>query len=156
MELLRKVANFSTSIEDKKNIYVLYIRSILEQSCVVWNSSLTVENIEDLERVQKSAVRIILGKEFTDYETALDKVDLEKLEVRRENLSLKFAQKCLKNAKTEDMFPVRNKIHTMGVRNQEKYEVKHANTERLKNSAIPYMQRLLNNNEVKTRKRTPG
>ena len=35
MELLRKVANFSTSIEDKKEIYVLYVRSVLEQSSVV-------------------------------------------------------------------------------------------------------------------------
>ena len=64
MELLRKVANFSTSIDDKRIIYILYVRSILEQSSVVWHSSLTKENIEDLERVQKSAVRIILGKEY--------------------------------------------------------------------------------------------
>ena len=156
MELLRKVATFSTSIEDKRNIYILYIRSILEQSCVVWNSNLTVENKEDLERVQKAAVRIILGKEFTNYESALDKVDLEKLEDRRENLCLKFAKNCLKHTKTKEMFPERNKIHSMGIRNPEKYEVAHANTERLKDSAIPYMQRLLNKNEEKTRKRTPG
>ena len=30
MELLRKVASFTTSIEEKKNIYILYIRSILD------------------------------------------------------------------------------------------------------------------------------
>ena len=35
MELLRKVSSFTTSMEEKKNIYILYIRSILEQSCVV-------------------------------------------------------------------------------------------------------------------------
>ena len=29
-------------------------------------------------------------------------------------------------------------------RNEEKYMVKYANTDRLKNSAIPYMQRMLN------------
>ena len=45
LELLRKVACFSTSIEDKKCIYMLYIRSILEQSCVVWHSSLTKEKM---------------------------------------------------------------------------------------------------------------
>ena len=32
MELLRKVASFTNSLADKKNIYVLFIRSILEQS----------------------------------------------------------------------------------------------------------------------------
>ena len=44
LELLRKVASFTNSIEDKKSIYILYIRSILEQSSVVWHSSLTEEN----------------------------------------------------------------------------------------------------------------
>ena len=57
MILLRKVASFGASIDDMKNIYILYIRSILEQSCVVWHSSLTEENSQDLERIQKSAVR---------------------------------------------------------------------------------------------------
>ena len=61
MELLRKVAGFTTSIEEKKNIYMLYIRSILEQSSVVWHSSLTQDNSDDLERVQKAAGKIILG-----------------------------------------------------------------------------------------------
>ena len=83
MELLRKVANFTSSIADKKNIYILYIRSILEQSSVVWHSSLTQENCDDLERVQKCAIRIILGEHFQDYEDALLKVDLETLIVER-------------------------------------------------------------------------
>ena len=144
MELLRKVAGFSTSIEEKKNIYILYIRSILEQSSVVWHSSLTREKAEDLERVKKNAVRIILGKPFNDYNEALEKIGLQTLNERRNKLSLKFAKKYLKNDKTKGMFPLRSKIHTMENRNEEKYVVKYANTDRLKNSAIPYMQRMLN------------
>ena len=65
MQLLRKVSKFTVSKDERKHIYVLYIRSILEQSCVVWHSSLTQENSEDLERVQKAAVRIILGKKIS-------------------------------------------------------------------------------------------
>ena len=38
--LLRKVASFSKYREDLK----IYVRSILEQACVVWHSSLTQEN----------------------------------------------------------------------------------------------------------------
>ena len=97
MELLRKVASFTTSIEEKKEIYILYIRSILEQSCVVWNSSLTEENCDDLERVQKAAVRIIVGKNYTNYENALLKADLEPLKIRRDKLSKTFAEKCLQS-----------------------------------------------------------
>ena len=77
MELLREVANFSTSVEDKRTIYILYVRSILEQSSVVWHSSLTKENSEDLERVQRAALRIILGKDFKNYDDALIKADLD-------------------------------------------------------------------------------
>ena len=47
MELLRKVAAFTKSVEEKKNIYVLYVRSILEQSSEVWHNSLTKENSDD-------------------------------------------------------------------------------------------------------------
>ena len=86
MELLRKVSKFTLSKEEKKNIYVLYIRSILEQSCVVWHSSLTQDNLDDLERVQKCAVRIILGKEYPqNYEQALVRSDLDLLKERRPN-----------------------------------------------------------------------
>ena len=144
MELLRKVASFGTSIEEKKNIYILYIQSILEQSCVVWHSSLTAENAQDLERIQKAAVRIILGKNFENYEEALDKIDLQPLNVRREELCLKFAKKCLKHPKVKDMFPTREKPHEMQLRDEEKFVVRHANTERMKKSSIPYMQRILN------------
>ena len=130
MELLRKVASFTSSIEDKRNIYILYIRSILEQSSVVWNSSLTIENKEDLERVQRAAVRIIIGKNFENYEEALSKVNLQKLEERRNHLSLKFAQKCTQNDKTEGIFPLKTKTNAMEIRNPEEFIVSHAHTER--------------------------
>ena len=81
MELLRKVASFTSSINDKKTIYIQYVRSILEQSCQVWYSSLTQENREDLERVQKCAVRIIVGgQNYENYESGLIKAGLESLE----------------------------------------------------------------------------
>ena len=63
--------------------------------------------------------------------------------------------KCTKNEKTQEIFPKREKEHEMQARNEEKYHVQHAKTNRLKNSAIPYMQRLLNEN-LNQRKRMPG
>ena len=42
------------------------------------------------------------------------------------------------------MFPIKEKIHEMELRDEEKYVVNHANTERMNKSAIPFMQRLLN------------
>ena len=54
MRLLHKMSEFGAPTEDLKGIYIAYIRSILEQSAVVWHASLTVQNIEDLERIPKS------------------------------------------------------------------------------------------------------
>ena len=62
MNLLRKMAEFNAPMEDLKHIYVTFIRSILEHSCIVWNSSLSEKNAQDLERIQKSAVKIILKR----------------------------------------------------------------------------------------------
>ena len=42
-----------------------------------------------------------------------------------------------------------NKSHLMELRNTETYKAKMANTEGYKDSAIPYMQRLINKHEQK-------
>ena len=150
MELLRKVATFGTSSAELTNIYILFIRSLLEQSATVWHSSLTEENISDLERVQKSAVKIILQERYKGYKKSLNILGIQTLSERRQQLCLSFAQKCVKNPKTSDMFPLNDKTHNMGTRNTEKYKVQHAHTGRLKNSAIIFMQNLLNEHEHKT------
>ena len=147
MELIRRVAEFGTPIEDMKEIYILFVRSILEQSATVWHSSLTQENIQDLERVQKSATKIILNDSEMQYEKRLAKLGLETLSSRRETLCLNFAIKCTKSEKVKNMFPLNEKRHDMETRNEDKFKVQFANTTRLKNSPIVYMQKLLNENE---------
>ena len=129
-----------------KEVYILFIRSLLEQSAVVWHSSLTEENRNDLERIQKTACKIILGDKFIDYEQALILLDLDNLHDRRTLLCLNFARKSSKNHKTSDMFPRNHKQHTMEMRSPEVFQVQHANTERLLKSSIIYMQNLLNDN----------
>ena len=144
MQLLRKIATFGTNQDELKDIYVLFIRSLLEQSATVWHSSLTEENRNDLERIQKTAVRIILGDRYRNYEQALLEIDLENLDDRRTSLCLTFAKKCCRNPQTSNMFPKNVKMHNMDTRNQELYKVQHANTERLQKSSIIYMQNLMN------------
>ena len=140
MELLRRAASFSPSVEDLKDIYILFIRSILEQSATVWHSNITEENSSDLERVQKSAVKIILKEKYSNYENALAQLGIESLDLRREHLCLNFARKCVKNQKLAHMFPKNTKPHGMNSRHEEKYKVQFANT-------VVYMQKLLNLND---------
>ena len=78
MCLLRAVSQFKPPLSDLKLIYIQYIISLLEQSCVVWHSSLTQENKDDIERVQKNSMRVILRQSYTTYKNALNILDLEK------------------------------------------------------------------------------
>ena len=105
LQILRKSTEFTSSIDDLKTIYIAYVRSILEQSSVLWGSSLTDENKCDLERVQKNSCRIILGERYENYENALKEICLETLEERRKVLALKFGNNCLYNVKTQNLFP---------------------------------------------------
>ena len=120
------------------------MRSILEQSATVWHSSLSEDNKNDLERVQKTALKVILGQKYKSYRNALNKMNLEDLNERRENLCLTFAQRSSRHPTMKKMFPLNKKSEGMSTRNPENYKVQHALNERLRKSPIIYMQNLLN------------
>ena len=126
-----------------------YVRSILEQLCQVWHSSLTLGNFQDLERVQKNALKIILQDEYLSYSNALNKTGIASLFERRGELCLKFAISCLKHREMSRMFPLNNVPTAMDTRHWNKFRVTSCRTERLKSSAIPYLQNLLNSNSSK-------
>ena len=151
MIFLHKLSRFTRNKKDLRKIYILQIRSKLEQSAVLWHSSLTQKCEDSLERVQKSALKIILGDKYISYENALKVMKLQSLKERREDLCLKFAKKCLQVPKLEKMFPKNHNDHDMSKRRSECFQVKRGLTERLRKSAIPHMQRLLNKNEEKKR-----
>ena len=144
MNLLFKAAKFKNSKEDLKAIYLTYIRSIIEQSSVVWHSSLTKRNINDLERVQKAAAKVIMGKNYTTYKNALQFLRIDNLDKRREKLCLSFAKKCLKNEKVKDMFPCHKSKHQIKKGKVKQFEMKTSSTKRYNKSALPYMRKLLN------------
>ena len=108
MRILHKLVDYGVPISDLVLIYFLYIRSVLEQSCPVWHSALTVENSQDLERVQKTALKIILQDDYISYEESLDKLGLDSLSVRREKLCIRFAKSSVQNPSTSDMFSMLN------------------------------------------------
>ena len=59
MVFLHKLSRFTKNKQDLKKIYILQIRSKLEQSAVLWHSSITQKCENNLESVQKSALRIV-------------------------------------------------------------------------------------------------
>ena len=152
MQLLHKAAKFTNNENDLKQIYISQVRGKLEQSAVVWNSSLTKKNESDIERVQRSALKIILKDRYNSYQDALNTLKLKTLKDRRDYLCLKFAKNCLRIEKFKGFFPVNNKVHKMSTRNNEKFALTKGSSSRYANSAIPSMIRMLNDYELKKAK----
>ena len=142
MLILHNLFQFDLPSEEMIEIYILYIRSVVENCAVVWHSSLTVGEELDIERIQKCALRIILKNDYLDYASALKHTGLETLKERRVKLCENFAKSCVKSGKHSEMFPLNSQ--TVETRAHETYFVTHAKNGRLAKSAIPYMQRLLN------------
>ena len=142
MIILHNLVNFNVPKEDSLQIYKLYIHSILEQSCVVWGSAITDEEIKALERVQKCALHLIYQTEYRSYEDALELSGLQKLSERKMKLIKSFAYKCTRNDKTRSMFPAHEVIQK--TRHAEKFQVPFAYHERFKNSAKVTMARYPN------------
>ena len=63
--------------------------------------------------------------------------------------NLKFAKKSLKVDNFGHLFPISKKKHLMKTRGGEAYKISKGFSERFVKSAIPYMQRLLNNDKKK-------
>ena len=111
MILLKKLQSFGATREEMVHLWILYCRSILEQSATLWGSSITQENKDDLERIQKSFAKMILKNEYTDYETALLKLNLQSLEQRRKELCSNLTTNSIKNNTLNDVFPENIKTH---------------------------------------------
>ena len=133
-------------IEDLIDIYKLYIRSLTEYCATAFHSSLTLEQSTDLERIQKTCLRVILGDNYVSYTAALEMTGLSPLNERREKRCLEFALRSVKHPINRRIFPLNPNLNQEGmeVRSREVFQVNHARTESYKKSALPYCQRLLN------------
>ena len=151
MRMPHIAAKFTRNREHLEHIYKTFVRSNLEFSSTVWHSSLTLTERQDLERIQKAAVKVILGNDYDNYTQALSNLKMESLNKRRENMVLRFAKKSLDNDNFSKLFPLRDINHGMRVRKSEKYHVNNSKTNRYKHSSIPYLQRLLNKENLERR-----
>ena len=84
-KLLRR-AGVSTA--DLVTYYSAVIRPTVEYACPAWHSSLTVKQSEDIERLQKRALRCIVCG--VTYKEALSMFELSTLADRREELMRRF------------------------------------------------------------------
>ena len=136
MAMISKLKNVGVKIDDLIDIYILYIRSVTEYCSVAFHSSLTVEQNNRLERIQKTCLRVILSDMYIDYQSALEMTGLESLSDRREKRALKFSMKAIQHERNKKLFPLNPTGGILNTRYNEKFYMNFASTSAYKNSAI--------------------
>ena len=141
--MLTKLKYVGVREEDLLDIYILFIRSVTEYCSVAFHSSLTQQQSDKMEKIQKTCLRVIMGDGYISYQAALDYFGIQTLSNRRLKRCLDFSLKCLKHPKNQRIFP-RNQNFNKRVRTSEPFKVNFACRNTYRDSAIPFCQRLIN------------
>ena len=113
---------------------------MLEQAFNLWHTSITKEQEQSLERVQKSALKIFLNNKYLSFSNACDTLNIVNLKSRRQQLFERFTAKNINHQKFKQLFK-ENNTKQCNLRNINEYEVKQATTKRLEKSTIIQMQK---------------
>ena len=110
--------------------------------------------VTELERIQKTCLKVILGEMYIGYELALEMIALETLFDLRLKRCLDFSMKCANHVRNNRLFPLNTQTNTHNVRNHETFQVNFAKTSTYRDSTVPFCQRLFKMNTLKPKKLT--
>jgi hypothetical protein len=144
--ILKRLKRLGCSVEDLLDAYIKQVRCLLEMACPVWHPALTIADSKAIERVQKSAFSIILGDEYQSYSSALDDLNLDTLVARRDSLCLKFAVKSSAHPTHSQWF--KKTGDAPDTRNRNLYQPVWTRTNRYKDSPIPFLTQMLNDQPI--------
>ena len=94
--MLKTPKNLGANQDDLLDVFFTQIRSVSKFAALVWNSSLTGEQVASIERIQKTVLHVILGEEYKSYNSALKVLELENISNRRRK-SVQNLPRNLKN-----------------------------------------------------------
>ena len=141
--ILYVLRKYGAPAEDLLAVFQTYIRPILEYACAVWHSALTKHQTHQIERIQKRICKIILAEEYQSYEAALQHLKITSLEDRRKDMVLKFGQQVLSSERHRHLLPDQ-RSRAYNLRRSNTFPEPLCKTNRLQNSTIPYVIKLLN------------
>ena len=148
--MIRRLKGLGASTAELMDVYQKQVRSVLELAVPVWQPALTQNEARQIERVQRCALYIILGEEYTHYDQALKMLDCDNLDDRRVKLCDKFARKALKNPRYAGWFAYNSEplppLNTRGAENrvQTMFKPVQTRTDRYEKSPLPYLTNALN------------
>ena len=143
--MLRRLKGLGADQEDLLDTYKQQILSVIEFAAPVWTPGLTQCQANKIERVQKTAVRVILGDTYISYKRGLAKLKLSTLTERRQKLCVNFTKKAINHPRFKTWFCNNDakKIHTRS--KMSTYKSVQSRTRRYQKSPIPYLTEMANN-----------
>ena len=134
--LLTLLKRAGVAPSDILKIYTSMIRSVLEYACPVWHTSLTKEQSDKLESIQKRALRTIFPEK--SYTEALSTLCVDTLKQRRDHACKKLFQDMQKSDhKLHHLLPsLRDTPYDL--RSNERYPRLKAKTDRYRKSFLPF------------------
>ena len=134
---------FQPPKEQLVTVYTTYIRPLLEYCAPVFHANLTAAQANQIEKVQKRALKLIGGYDGS-YQQLLNDLKLDSLADRRTQLCLRFAKILLSSAEHRDILPPeRGEISARRTRYAHLLQPYRCGA-RLRRSSVPYMTSLLN------------
>ena len=134
------------------DVYFKQVRSVLELAVPVWEPALPIHEVKQIERIQKCALAIILGDQYSNYDQAREQMGIDRLSDRRKTLCEKFVKKAAKSEKFQNWF---NQTENVEIncsittrRNKNKtvplFRPIPTRTNRYEKSPLPYLTDMLN------------
>ena len=145
--MIRRLKSLGADIIEMLDVYEKQVRPVLEMAVPVWQPALTQQESTQIERVQRCAFYIMLGKNYKSYEEALNILVSRTLEERRIKLCENFAKKSLKHEKFKNWFSHNEKESKINTRKKEKrneFNPVRTRTDRYRKSPLPYLTDILN------------
>ena len=139
---LRRLKDLGASETTLKDLYILFVRSVLETSAPLWTGALLHNKklSATLSRVQNSALRII--RPDLDSMSAATVLGIGPLEQHRLKISIKCAKQMSEDPRFSYLFPMNT--NSIQLRNTKRFKEVSWRKTRLGYSAIPFFQKLLN------------
>ena len=141
--LLRKLKQANASNSDLVGSYCSFIRPVFDYCSNVYHSMLNITQTEHLEKLQKTALKIIFGYD-KDYETLLSLATITTLKKRRELLFENFCLKLYENERFKKIWLEERTFHGPRMRKQKILKEKNARTDCLFNSPLYTIRRKIN------------
>ncbi|XP_041467756.1 uncharacterized protein LOC121418118 [Lytechinus variegatus] len=126
-------------------IYTMYIRPLMEYCAPVWSSSLTTQQSDSIERVQRRALRMISYPDQHHYDELLSRFNIPSLAERRKDLLTNFAKSILVSSRHRHLLPAERQHVSRGrLRNSHHLDLPYTRTERYRKSSVPSLVKLIN------------